>query len=56
MSIKNKPLLTDEKQDSMDLDQSTQNSHIEMSDDEKILAVAHRILHEHLNAFKELAK
>ena len=56
MSIKNKTLLIEEKQDSMDIDQYTQNSQIEMSDDEKILAVAQRILREHLNAFKELAK
>ena len=29
---------------------------IEMSEDEKIIFVAQRILHKHINAFKELAK
>ena len=32
------------------------NPQIEMSDDEKILFVGQRILHEHINAFRELAK
>ncbi|MBR5642421.1 MAG: type II toxin-antitoxin system Phd/YefM family antitoxin [Firmicutes bacterium] len=32
------------------------NPRIEMSDEEKILFVAQRILRQHLNAFKELAK
>ncbi|MCQ2401344.1 MAG: type II toxin-antitoxin system Phd/YefM family antitoxin [Lachnospiraceae bacterium] len=33
-----------------------QNPQIEMSDEEKVLFVGRRILREHLNAFKELAK
>lgn len=33
-----------------------ENPQIEMSDREKILFVGQRILHEHINAFKELAK
>ena len=56
MSTQNMPLLTEIKQDSIDFDQSTQNVQTELSDNERILAVAQRILREHLNAFKELAK
>lgn len=33
-----------------------ENPQIEMSDREKILFVGQRILHEHIEAFKELAK
>ena len=33
-----------------------ENPIIEMSDEEKILFVGQRVLHKHINAFKELAK
>jgi len=33
-----------------------ENPQIEMTDEEKILFVGQRILHKHINAFKELAK
>ena len=33
-----------------------ENPQIEMSDEEKILFIGQRILHKHINAFKELAK
>ena len=33
-----------------------ENPIIEMTDEEKILFVGQRILHKHINAFKELAK